>query len=88
MKKIYIVRGSEDGNIGAFSSLILAYNRAITYVSGVEGREPNIDVKNNNGYIRVPATLKIARIKINETGICVLSTDVEAIIEEFVVNAA
>lgn len=32
MKKIYVVRGSEDGNIGVYSNMKLAYNKASSYV--------------------------------------------------------
>ena len=33
MKKIYIVRGSEDGNIGAYSNIKRAFARAMDYMN-------------------------------------------------------
>lgn len=33
MKKVYIVKGSEDGNLGVYSTFKKAYERAKEYVS-------------------------------------------------------
>ena len=33
-KKLFVVRGSEDGNLGVFSNVKLAYARALAYFEG------------------------------------------------------
>jgi hypothetical protein len=45
MKKVYIVRGSEDGTLGAYSNFKAAYNRAVEYFTncGIEDK-PDIEV--------------------------------------------
>ena len=37
-KRMYIVRGSEDGNLGVYSNVKNAYERAITYIKIDEER--------------------------------------------------
>jgi hypothetical protein len=36
MKKIFIVRGSEDGNLGVYSNVKLAYERSCDYLDQCE----------------------------------------------------
>lgn len=38
-KKVYIVRGSEDGNLGVYSNMKRAYERAVRYISEKDANE-------------------------------------------------
>jgi hypothetical protein len=75
MKKVLVVIGSEDGNLGVYTNVKNAYDRALDYFNGIEAK-PNksyaqvckatkgwgctIDSKNSQGYnTHVSVTIEV-----------------------------
>ena len=56
-KKIYIVKGSEDGNIGVYSNFKKAYEKAVKYIKMGGSQEPKIEYISKSGDLKVkPST--------------------------------
>lgn len=78
MKTLYVVRGSEDGVVGVYSTAKAAFARAVAYLMNGTGGEVIGDLKE--------AKLELARIDYYRLG-WTLSSRTEAVIEAFTLNA-
>ncbi len=65
MKKIYLVRGSEDGNLGVYSTMKLAYEEAVKYIKGGEDHTPSISYSRVTKLFKEYRTVTIERIETN-----------------------
>ena len=55
MKKVYIVYGNHDGNIGVYTTLKAAYQRAVSYIESGDDEVMTTyeEVKKSNGWVTV-----------------------------------
>ena len=93
-KKIYVVRGSEDGNLGAYSNAKRAHARALDYLNqnGEVKTVVSFIAKNGNtpSLRTMPANYRNVCIKLADAGSCeieILGDRVTAQIELFYLNS-
>jgi len=52
-KRVFIVTGSEDGNLGVYTNKTLAYNRAIEYLNNGDAGYPVMSEWDKDGKLQV-----------------------------------